>query len=106
MFRHIWWLIVAALIENISPVAAAPTNNPRRDLYNHLFTSENYTKQVAPYAVGGGPVRVNISISIQQIEKVDFSHQQITVSGGIQLLWMDPQLTWPEADYAVRYLSS
>ena len=84
----------------VAPEKAAPMSEV--ELHNELF-NEKYNELVLPVRNMDDTVTVFVDFSVQAIEDLDAKHQTFSVSGYLDLSWVNQFLVWNPRNYSGVY---
>ena len=71
-----------------------------REIWDHLFVSENYNRHVRPAKTSQNPTYVNFSLAIIAIIEFDEVKETISAAGRLSLSWHDDFLQWEPGNFS------
>lgn len=87
-------MMAACLLLLLCDFVSAQTGKDVSNLYDYLFSTLNYNKEIRPAIYQNKSTQVEVDLLLSGLHHIDETHQQMTSVGVLTVRWKDEFLTW------------
>lgn len=91
--------MAACLLLSLCDFVSGQTGKDVSRLYNYLFFTLNYNKEIRPAIYQNTSTQVKVDLLLSGLHHIDETHQQMTSVGVLTVRWKDELLTWDPSSF-------